>query len=76
MAKATIKVQDRPDLCGEVVRDEWDELREPVADLLDGAFSNPDKPEEITISLDGMSLTEWNALLEEERRDLQEYGAD
>ena len=76
MPKATITVQDRPDLSGEVVRDEWDQLREPVGDLLDGAFSNPDKPEEITISLAGMSLTEWNALSEDERRDFQEYGAD
>lgn len=74
MPKATIREDDR--ILGEVTTNEWRELAEEIGSELDQLFATGARPESLTIEFAGMSLTEWEALPEETRRDFQEYGAD
>lgn len=75
MAKATIQLDDQTaTIC--VVRDEWNEVATAASEAVGTAILSRPQPETITISLAGYSVTEWNALSEEERRDLQEYGSE
>lgn len=74
MPKATITVDEHPPIVE--VREEWDDLVAAVTEVVSGAIWRPNKPETITISIAGMSMSEWEALPEEMRRDLEEYGAD
>lgn len=73
MPKATIREDDK--VIGEVVRDEWPQLAEEVGSEIQQIFASY-KPESLTIEFAGMTMAEWEALPEEMRRDLQEYGAD
>lgn len=74
MPKATIR--EDHDVLGEAVTNEWPELAEAVGSELQQLFATGARPESLTIEFAGMSMTEWEALPEETRRDLQEYGGD
>jgi hypothetical protein len=74
MPKATIR-EDGDVFC-EIVRDEWRELAAEIGSELDKIFAAGTRPESLGIDFAGMSMTEWEALPEETRRDFQEYGAD
>ncbi len=74
MPKATIREDGQ--VLGEVTRSEWRELAEEIGSELDQLFATGARPETLAIELAGMSMTEWEALPEETRRDFLEYGAD
>jgi hypothetical protein len=75
MAKAVIRLDDRSETI-DVVRDEWNEVATAVTEAVGAAVLSRPQPETITVSLAGYSWSEWNALPEDERRDLEEYGGD
>jgi hypothetical protein len=74
MPKATIREDDQT--LSEVIRDEWSQLAEEVGSEIQQIFLSGSRPESLTVEFAGMTMAEWEALPEETRRDLQEYGAD
>ncbi len=74
MPKATIREDNT--VLGETVTNEWSQLAEEIGSEIQQIFATGARPESLAIDIAGMSMTEWEALSEEERRDYQEYGGD
>lgn len=75
MSKATIR-DEHGEQVGEAVTNEWAQLAEEVGSEIQQMFLAGARPKSLTIEFAGMSMTEWEALPEETRRDYQEYGGD
>jgi len=75
MPKATIR-DEHGEVLGEAVTNEWPQLAEEVGSEIQQVFLMGGRPDSLTVTFDGMAMSEWEALPAAERQALQEYGAD